>query len=97
MSLVPVPEFQEMVAVARKYVAGEVHFSYLRGPAERCLLWAKVHGVHPALRGLAEEWLLLIDRVWNEWGTLEPLPEAELRRRIAEDLEEGSDRLGGYE
>ena len=80
-----------MVDIARRFVAGEVHFSQVIGPAESCLLWAKVHGTHPAIRALSAEWGLLADRVWNEWGQHGHgvhLPVEDFRRRVAEDLGE---------
>ena len=83
----PLPEVREMVEAARRYVAGEVHFSYLVGPTERCDLWAKVYGVHPAIRRLAADWKTWVDQTWNEWGQHPvALPVTELRRRIAADL-----------
>ncbi|MFT3765664.1 MAG: hypothetical protein QM820_09130 [Minicystis sp.] len=83
----PLPEVREMVAAAKRYVAGEIHFSYLVDPIERCDFWARVYGVHPAIRQLAAEWKVLVDRTWNEWGQHPvKLSEAELRRRIAADL-----------
>ena len=91
MSLAPIPEVREMVAVARRFVAGEVHFSHVLGPAESCSFWAKVHGAHPAIRALADEWGLLGDRVWNEWGQHGRgvhLPVEEFRCQVAEDLGE---------
>lgn len=87
MSLAPVPEVRAMVEVANRFVAGEVHFSYMVGPTEQCLWWAKVHGSHPAILALAAEWQLLADRVWNEYGQHgRALPVEEFRRRVAADL-----------
>jgi hypothetical protein len=68
VSLVPVPEVREMVEVARRFVAVEVHYSWMVGPTAACRWWAKVHGSHPAIVALATEWQLLADRVWNKWG-----------------------------
>ncbi|MEZ4390991.1 MAG: hypothetical protein R3A48_07845 [Polyangiales bacterium] len=83
----PLPEAREMVAAARRYVIGEVHFSELVGPTERCEFWARVYGVHPALHALAAEWQRLLDQTWNERGQHPvALPERELRRRIASHL-----------
>lgn len=91
MSLAPVPEVRAMVGVARRFIAGEVHFAHLLGPAETCAFWAKVHGSHPAIRELAAEWSLLVDRVWNEWGQHGHgvhLPVEVFRRKVAQDLGE---------
>ena len=43
----PLPEVREMVEAAARYVAGEIHFSYLVGPTERCVV---VAGVRSASR-----------------------------------------------
>jgi hypothetical protein len=76
-----------MVEVAKRFVAGEVHFSHMVASTEQCRWWGKVHGVHPAILTLAAEWQLLADRVWNEYGQHErPLPVDEFRRRVAADL-----------
>jgi hypothetical protein len=83
----PLPELRAMVAAANRYLRGEIHFSALVGPTEQCEIWARVYGVHPAIRELAAEWQMLVDQTWNEWGQHPvKLPEAELRRRIAGDL-----------
>jgi hypothetical protein len=87
VSLAPVAEVRHMVDVARRFVAGEIHFSYMVGPTEQCLWWAKVHDAHPAIIALATEWQLLADRVWNEYGQHgQALPVEEFRRRVASDL-----------
>lgn len=87
MSLSPVPEVRAMVEMAKRFTAGEVHFSYMVGPTEQCLWWAKVHGIHPAIAALAMEWQLLADRVWNEYGQHgQPWSVEEFRRRVAADL-----------
>ena len=83
----PLPEVREMVEAAARYVGGEIHFSYLVGPTERCVWWSRVYGAHPAIQKLARDWQLWVDQVWNEWGQHPvKLPESELRRRIASDL-----------
>ena len=87
MSTVPVPEIRRLVEVAKQYLAGDAHFTALVKPAEDCAIWAKVQNAPPQIRSLAESWLRLIDRVWNEYRQHpEPLPEAELRRQVADDL-----------
>jgi hypothetical protein len=87
MSLIPVPEVRIMVEAAKKFVAGESHFSSLVGPTEQCLWWARVHGALPAIVTLAKEWQELADRVWNECGQHRTsLPVEEFRRRVAADL-----------
>jgi len=96
----PVPEVRSLVEVATRFVAGEIHFSYMVSPAELCEWWAKVHGAHPAIRALAADWSLLADRVWNEYGQHKhPLSAEEFRRRVAADLgiAQDADSVGAAE
>jgi hypothetical protein len=96
MSLAPVPEVRDMVEVAKRFVAGEVHFSHMVAPTQACLLWAKVHGTDPAIQELAAKWHLLADRVWNEFGQHGlALPVEEFRRVVAADLGIASDAEPG--
>jgi hypothetical protein len=89
MSTVPVPEFRKLVAVAKQFVAGEIHFCFLVGPLSDCRLWCKVHGSHHAIQLLVAEWELGVDRVWNEYRTYpETLPVEDYRRQLAADLGE---------
>jgi len=89
MSLVPVPEVAEMITAVERFVDGEIHFSELVGPIERCQWWARVHGTDPAIQKLSADWLLLVDRTWNEYGQhSEPLTVDELRAELAKDLGE---------
>ena len=87
MSTVPVPEVRAMVAAAKQFVDGHIHFSELVGPITDCEWWARVHDANSAIHKLASDWLLLVDRTWNEYGQhSDPLTVDELRARIAEDL-----------
>jgi hypothetical protein len=87
ISTSPVPEIREMVAVAKQFIAGEVHFSMMVGPTEQAVLWSKVHGTHPAIQKLARDWQLWADQVWNEYGQhKQTLTVDEYRRRVAADL-----------
>ena len=91
MSLVPVPELRVMIATAKQFVANEVHFSFLVGPARECAWWAKVHGLHPAIQQLATDWQLGADLTWNEyWQHAIPITVDEFRSRVAADLGEAA-------
>jgi hypothetical protein len=86
-SRIELPEFREMVAVAKKYLAGECHFSALGGAAMECEFWCRVHDVHPTVYGIARDWSKLADRVWNEWKQYgKALPESEFRAKVAADM-----------
>lgn len=76
------PEFREMITVARQYQAGEVHFSELNGPVLRAKTAATYLGGHPELKKMADEWELMLHRLWNEWNFLpkdEEITEDEFR------------------
>lgn len=83
----PLRELRELVTIARAFVSGHAHYSFMCYPLEQGLFWSKVYGVHPAIKALLCDWHLWIDQTWNEWGRYpQSLPEDELRRRIARDL-----------
>ena len=86
--VVAVPEVREMVAAARKFVDGELHFSALVGPIALCEWWSRVNGEHSAVHVLAKRWELLVDRTWNEYGQhANSLTVDELRQELLRDIE----------
>jgi hypothetical protein len=85
----PLRELRELITLAHSFVAGHAHYSFMCYPLEQGLFWSKVYGVHPAIKALLCDWHLWIDQTWNEWGRYpQSLPEDELRRRIARDLDD---------
>lgn len=83
-----IPEVREMVQSAKQFVAGELHFSYLVGPIERCEFWSRVNGVNSPINALAKRWSLLVDRTWNEYGQhIDRLSVSQLRDEIERDLD----------
>lgn len=86
-SIASVPEVRRLVAIAKKYVNGECHFLELLAVTVAVEMWANRSNSHPAIRAMASEWSQWIGQAWNEWGLNDnPMPESELRQRIAEDL-----------
>lgn len=86
--VVAVPEVREMVAAARRFVDGEIHFSALVGPIALCEWWSRMNGEHSAVHVLAKRWELLVDRTWNEYGQHpNPLTVEELRQELIRDIE----------
>ena len=76
-----------MVAAARSFVVGDIHFSAMVEPIRSCQIWARVHNADDAILRLANDWSTLVDRTWNEFGLRsDPLTVDELRSRIAADL-----------
>jgi hypothetical protein len=89
MSLIPVHEVREMVTAARRFVAGDAHFTTMVAPTEACSWWARVHGVHPVIQQLAAEWREGADLAWNEYGQHpRPISVAQYRQQVASDLGE---------
>ena len=83
-----VPEVREMVAAARRFVAGDIHFSELVEPITLCEWWSRVCGVHCQVHALAKRWSLLVDRTWNEYGQhADPLTVEQLREELRRDVE----------
>lgn len=70
MSLVPLPEIRELVAVATDFVHGNIHFSYVVTSTTDCVFWAKVHQVAPAIHEFILDWNCLGHRVWPEFPQL---------------------------
>lgn len=87
--MAPVPEVRKMIAVAKQFVAGEVHFSWMIAATREAQIWSKVHNLHPTIQALIAEWSSGADRVWNEFGQCSaPLTVEEYRDQIASDLEQ---------
>ena len=83
------PELSEMIHTATRYLAGELHFSYLAGAADKLQVAAKSFAAHRAILRLADEWVLMTDRCWNEYDQHSvPITEKELRDWVREQLGE---------
>ncbi|MEM9539803.1 MAG: hypothetical protein AAGA60_09855 [Cyanobacteria bacterium P01_E01_bin.42] len=83
------PEFREMIARARFYVAGECHFSHVSAAAIECSYAARIFCAHPALITMADEWKYMVARCWNEWGFIpkeDEIDEEEFRVWLQEQL-----------
>lgn len=85
----PLAEFRALVAVARRYLAGECTAGRVYEATTACLSWTNIYGAHPAIRALARDWAMLAEQVggaerWvvqengREWDvtTGAPLPPA---------------------
>lgn len=84
------PEFREMIATGRRYVAGECHFSFVFAAADKCQCATHFFSAHPILAEIASEWKNMVARCWNEWGFIpkeEEISEEELREWVQAQLE----------
>lgn len=83
----PFPEIAEMTDVAERFLSGQAHFSALAGAAMRLEFAAKAFSAHPAILEMAQEWVWMTDRCWNEYHQHgNPISEAELREWVREQL-----------
>ena len=83
----PFPELTKMIATAKRFLAGELHFSYLAGDAAQLQFAAKAYSAHPSIRRMADEWALMTDRCWNEYGQhRDTITVTELRDWVREQL-----------
>lgn len=60
------PEFRALVEVARSYVAGDTHFSYVCAAAAAFNEAVKMYVVDPRVKQIASEWVKMSLRVWPE-------------------------------
>ncbi len=86
-----------MVAAAKQFVAGEIHFSELVGPITECEWWCRLYDTHSHIHRLAVEWHQLVDRTWNEYGQHDnPLTVEQLRMQLKDDVGPGGLPAGGW-
>ncbi len=80
-------ELREVFATAKRYVEGNASLHELNGAVAHARDTAKLaHAAAPILAVL-EDWLLMIDRRWNEWGHVKnPLSEADFVEWLREQL-----------
>ena len=68
-------EMRDLMAYARTYLKEDGSAAVLHGYASMALDVA----THPELVSYLNEWIIMSERAWNEWGTVEnPLTECEL-------------------
>ncbi|WP_240359882.1 NYN domain-containing protein [Pyxidicoccus trucidator] len=76
LTVLPFPEVRDLVAAARRYLAGECYSVQVWHAAFACLRWVDGYNLHPAIRALI-----------YDWGRLsESASESVLRERLREDL-----------
>lgn len=84
------PEFREMIASAREYLACEIHFSGLSEPIMKCKAATHFFVARPELQEIAADWELMLHRLWNEWNFLpkeEEISEEEFRVWVSKQLD----------
>ena len=76
-----------MLDVAHRYAAGASSVHELSGAINSAQKWAKASGANGAVMGMLEEWSVMINRRWNEWGSEElPISEHEFQAWLQTQL-----------
>ncbi|UHQ22747.1 hypothetical protein LVB77_19190 [Lysobacter sp. 5GHs7-4] len=82
---------QELFDAARAYLAGSVGLTWLHGYIGQCESSPAVQSDEIA-RVAMLEWRQRLSSAWNEWGmNPNPLPEAEFKRWLREQLSGATD------
>ena len=85
---VVIPEVKEIVNCARRFLAGETNIHELHGWAQQCRTAAKLHSNESPIYDLANEWVTMSYRYWNELGDVEdPISEKEFKEWLREQVE----------
>ena len=85
--IVEIAEARAMFEAAHRYLAGQSTIQELNGRASTCAAAAHSFGGHPAIKQIAEDWMAVIDRRWNEFGHVtHPLCEIEFRNWLLGQL-----------
>jgi hypothetical protein len=81
------PEFKELVDVARSYLEGEVHFSHVCAAAAALNEAVKVYACDPRVKQAASQWAEMSRRVWPEWGKVrDPVTPEEFKAWVQREL-----------
>ena len=81
------PEVRTLIQVARSYVAGEIHFSYVCNAVSDLQEALKFVRAEPAIVTMAKEWGAMALRVWPEMAQIpNPISESEFLEWIRTQL-----------
>ena len=84
---VSIPEVRELIRMARSYVAGETHFSYLCNAIGTFREAARLLPPGNAIRKMSEDWATMAIRVWPEMAGIEnPISDDEFREWVRVQL-----------
>lgn len=82
------PEVKQMVEAARKFLEGKITIQELHGDVAACAYAAKLFSAHPLITELAQRWLGMVSRYWDEWELeKEPLSEEQFRLWLEQEIE----------
>lgn len=84
-------QLRAVFEVARCYAAGTSSVHELNGAVSVARTWARSEQMNPAVLELLDEWHVMVNRRWNEWGLeKEPISEEQFRAWLQEQLIGGS-------
>ncbi len=91
----PVPELRKLFEEASRYVEGDSSIIALNGMVADCKTLAKMEKSPEPVQRLLDEWWLMVNRRWNEWGLCpDPLSEEEFVAWLREQLVFGDPAAG---
>ena len=81
------PELKILIEVARSYVAGEVHFSYVCNAVSALVDAIKYVPTETSIKAIAKEWESMSIRVWPEMLQIpDPISEQEFLKWVQAQL-----------
>ncbi len=82
-----IPEVKEMVDCAKRFLADETNIHELHGHAQQCKTAARLFSEKSAIYDLADEWVIMSYRFWNEWGDVkDPITKNEFKKWLNEQI-----------
>ena len=83
-----IPEVKQMIECARRFIDDRTNIHELHGYASECKMAAHLFSRSDAISKLADDWMTMSYRYWNEWGDVkEPLTKKEFKKWLKEQIE----------
>ena len=83
-----IPEVKDMIDCAKRFMADETNIHELHGHAQQLKTAAHLFGGNSAISDLAEEWIKMSYRYWNEWGDVkDPLTKEDFKKWLTEQID----------
>lgn len=84
---VTITELRQLLEAAQRYLAGACSIQELNGRVGALADGVKLWNGHSALSQVADEWSVMVDRRWNEWGHVaNPVSEEQFRSWLVEQI-----------